>query len=134
MDPVSLIFALAMKNPQATSAAIDSYNTPGKVEVAQLHQSVADFAMQALNCYHKSARFRGVDIIGSPWVEERKFGAQKSVVLRIYFSGFSGANYQMIIAAMARDKNYRTFVMDENTLIPYNKNCELEKWTFSQIN
>lgn len=129
MDPVSLIFAFAMKNPQVTASAVENYNTPGQVEVVKLQQSVADFAMQTLSCYHKSARFRGVDVLGAPWRDQYKFGADNSVVLRIYLSGLSGAGYQMTVAAMAKGNSYRTFVLGENTLVPYNKHCSLEYWT-----
>lgn len=129
MDPVSMIFAFALKNPQATSSAIENYNTPGQVQTARLQQSVADFAMQTLNCYHKTARFRGVEVLGSPWREQYKFGAEQSVVLRINLSGMTGTPYQMVVAAMSKGHSYRTFVLSENTLVPYNKNCALESWT-----
>lgn len=129
MDPVSLILAFAMKNPQATANALEKYSGPGQVDVAQLHSSAADFAMQALNCYHKSARFRGVDILGAPWREQNKYGASGSVVMRINFAGMSGASYQMIVAAMAKDQSYRTFVINETSIVPYNKKCSLEYWT-----
>jgi hypothetical protein len=131
MDPVSMILALAMKNPQATANTIDKYSGPGQVEVSKLHASAADFAMQALNCYHKSARFRGVDILGAPWREQNKYGASGSVVMRITFAGMSGASYQMIVAAMAKDQSYRTFVINESSIVPYNKKCSLEYWTAS---
>ncbi|HJW54316.1 MAG TPA: hypothetical protein VJ577_03510 [Burkholderiaceae bacterium] len=131
MDPVSMILAFAMKNPQATANAIDNYNTPGQVDIAKLEGSAADFAMQTLNCYHKSARFRGVDILGAPWRDQNKFGAEGSVVMRISFSGISGTGYQMIVAAMAKGRSYRTFVLNENSLIPYNKKCSLEYWAFT---
>lgn len=132
MDPVSMILAFALKNPQATTAAIDNYNTPGQVDVGKLNESVADFAMQTLSCYHRSARFRGVDILGTPWRDQYKYGADGSVVIRINFMGISGAGYQMDIAAMAKGKNYRTFVLGENTAIPYNKKCSLEYWTAAE--
>lgn len=132
MDPVSMILALALKNPQAATAAIDNYNAPGQVNVAKLDESVADFSMQTLNCYHKSARFRGVDILSSPWREQYKYGADGSVVIRISFMGASGKGYQMDVAAMAKGRSYRTFVLGENTLIPYNKKCSLEYWTAAE--
>lgn len=133
MDPVSMIFAFALKNPQATSSAIENYNTPGQVQTARLQQSVADFAMQTVNCYHKSARFRGVEVLGSPWREQYKFGAEQSVVLRISLSGMTGTPYQMVVAAMAKERSYRAFVLNENTLVPYNKNCALESWTAAEV-
>ena len=133
MDPVSMILAFALKNPQATASAVENYNAPGQVQVARLQQSVADFAMQTLNCYHKSARFRGVEVLGSPWREQYKFGAEQSVVLRINLSGMTGTTYQMIVAAMAKGRSYRTFVLNENTMVPYNKNCALESWTTAEV-
>jgi len=129
MDPISMILSFALSNPQATASAVDNYNTPGQVNRATLHDSIADFATQTLLCYHKSARFRGVDILGAPWREQSKFGAAGSVVMRINFSGLSGTPYQMTVAAMAKSGSYRTFVINENSLIPYNQRCELEQWT-----
>lgn len=133
MDPVSMILALALKNPQATAGAIDDFKTPGQVDATKLQMSAADFAMQALTCYHKTARFRGVDVLGAPWREQSKYGADSSVVLQIYLMGISGTSYQMIVAAMAKGQSYRTFVIDENTAIPYNKNCPLEQWTTAAV-
>lgn len=128
MDPVSMIFAIAMKNPQATADLAKDYAQPGQVDVQQLKSSVADFAMQTLTCYHKTARFRGVQILGSPWRQQSMYGAQSSVVIRIHFTGVSGTPYQMIVAAMAKENAFRTFVLEENALVPYNKHCELENW------
>lgn len=129
MDPVSMILALAMRNPQFTAQAVDSYRTPGQVDVSRIESSVADLATQTLNCYHRSARFRGVEILGAPWAAQANFGASASVVLRIHFSGLTGTPYQMTVAAMAKDRAYRTFVINENSTVPYNKRCELEYWT-----
>lgn len=129
MDPITLILTLALKNPQLTNDAINAYNQPGQVDASQLQSSVADFAMETLACYHKTARFRDVDIVQAPWSGQSKFGADNSVVLRITLAGMSGQPYQMLVAAMAKENSYRTFVIQENTLIPYNKNCTLERWT-----
>jgi len=131
MDPVSMILALAMRNPQIAAQAVDSYRTPGHVDVSRIESSVADLATQTLNCYHRSARFRGVEILGAPWAAQASFGAEASVVLRIRFSGLTGTQYQMTVAAMAKDRAYRTFVINENSTVPYNKRCELEYWTAS---
>lgn len=129
MDPISLILAFALKNPQATAKLVDGYGRSGNVSSQNLQSSVADFAMQALSCYHKSARFRGVSILESPWRQQGMYGAQGSVVMRINFRGVTGTEYQMVVAAMAKDQAYRTFVIQENALVPYNKNCSLENWT-----
>lgn len=129
MDPVSMILAFALQNPQVASQAVNSYSAPGQVNPARLQESVADFAMETLACYHKSSRFRGVEVLGSPWANQGSFGADNSVVIRIHLTGVSGSAYQMVVAAMAKGNNFRTFVLQENTMIPYNKKCVLEQWT-----
>lgn len=129
MDPVSMILALAMKNPQAVANMASTYRDPGRVDAGLLSQSAADFAMQTLTCYHPTARFRGVEILGSPWRGQAQYGAAGSVVMRIAFEGRSRASYQMTVAAMAKEQSYRTFVINETSLVPYNKKCGLELWT-----
>jgi len=124
-----MILAFALKNPQATAEVANQYREPGQVDTQQLSTSAADFAMQTLKCYHKSARFRGVSILGAPWRQQAMYGAQGSVVMRIDFTGISGTPYQMVVAAMTRGQAYRTFVIQENSLVPYNRNCSLELWT-----
>lgn len=132
MDFVSMIFAFALKNPQATNQILQSYSQPGQVEQAQLNSSLADFAQQALQCYHPSARFRGVDVLASSWPEQAKYGAQESLVIRIYLQGWSGTPYQMTLVAMAKDGHYRSFVLHEDTMVRYNQRCRLERWTAAQ--
>ena len=124
-----MILAFALNNPQATAEAAQQYREPGKVDTQRLQSSVADFAMQTLKCYHKTARFRGVSILGAPWPEQAMYGAQASVVIRINFTGLSSTPYQMVVAAMAKGRAFRTFVIDENSLVPYNRHCSLESWT-----
>lgn len=123
-----LFLALALQNPALTADTLNKSVAPGQVDAAQLQSSVADFAMQAVNCYHHTARFRGVDVLGGPWPEQAKYGAEGSVVLRVHLAGMSGVNYQMVIAAMVKGASYRAFVIDENTVAPYSKRCELEEW------
>jgi hypothetical protein len=127
--PLPLFLALALQNPALTADTLNKSMAPGQVDATQLQSSVADFAMQAVNCYHHTARFRGVDILGTPWREQAKFGATASVVLQVHLAGMSGSSYEMIVAAMAKGDSYRAFVINETTMVPYNKNCELERWT-----
>lgn len=128
MDPVTMILGLAMRYPQATESAIANYNQPGQVQATALSESISDFAIQTLSCYHKSARFRGVKVLGAPWTEQHKFGAEQSAVLRIDLAGITGTTYQMWVAAMVKGNSYRAFVLRENTIVPYNKHCSLEAW------
>ena len=125
MDPFTIILSLALKNPNA----IADLNKPGTVDAGELQSSLADFAMQTLTCYHKTARFRGVDVVGGRWSEQATFGAEKSAVIRINLQGVTGNHYTMAVAAMTRGHSYRTFVIHETTPVPYNKHCSLEQWT-----
>lgn len=133
MDPVSLILAFALKNPQVTGSALAEANRPGTVDAAQLNSSLIDFARQTLKCYHKTARFVDADVLGSPWQNQYKYGAQNSVVMRINFQGgFTGGPYEMVVAAMAKEGAFRTAVLRDNAMIAYNANCALEEWVSTQ--
>ena len=126
MDPISLILTMAIRNPQATGAAMEKMARPGTVNAAQLETSAADFAREVVNCYHHSARFSGLEVLGGPWQGQMQYGADNSIVMRIYFTGVSGSRYQMVVAAMSKGRQYRTALLQENAMIPYNKNCALE--------
>ena len=133
MDPLSLILAYALKNPQATGQALAEANQPGVVDTAQMNASLIDFSRQTLRCYHKTARFVDADVLGSPWQNQYKYGAQSSVVIRISFQGgFTGEPYQMVVAAMGKERAFRTAVLQDTALVPYNKNCSLEEWVASR--
>jgi len=132
VEPLSLILSLALQHPQAVGQAVRSYNAPGVVNTANIESSLADFARETLRCYHPSARFRDVNFVAAPWPEHYKFGAQSSAVIQISFTGLTGQPYQMLIAAMAKDRSYRTFVLGETSTIRYNRNCEFENW--KQVN
>lgn len=129
MNTAALILQLALQSPQLVTDAVDQLTAPGQVQTAELNRSLADFAMQTLSCYHQSARFRGVDLIGRQWSQQYKYGAQHAIVLRIHFEGMSGMPYQMIVAGMANGSSARTAVIRENTVISYNRHCQLERWT-----
>jgi len=129
VEPLSLILSLALQHPQAVGQAARSYNTPGTVNTANIESSLADFAKETLHCYHPSARFRDVNFVAAPWPEHYKFGANASAVIQISFTGLTNQPYQMLVAAMAKERSYRTFVLAENSRIQYNRNCALERWT-----
>lgn len=107
---------------------VHKLNEPGSVNTVQMQQSLADAAKGVMQCYHPTGRFRGVDTLYSNWDRQNQYGAEHSEVIKIYFNGVSGLPYQMIVAVMKQENSVRAFVIDENTTIRYNKNCELEHW------
>ena len=129
MDPASLILSFVLQNPQVAGQALSEANRPGTVDATQLNLSLIDFARQTLRCYHKTARFVDADVLGSPWQNQYKYGAQGSVVIRIKFQGaFTGDPYQMVVAAMAKEGAFRTAVLQDTAIVAFNKNCVLEEW------
>jgi hypothetical protein len=128
MDPVSIALSLLMKNPQAAGDMAQRAMAPGNVQVERMRESVADLGRGVLTCYHKTARFRSVDVLAQPWNRQGQYGADSSVVLRINYQGMTGQGYGMVVAVMAKDDRVRTAVLGDNAMVPYSKRCELEEW------
>ena len=118
----------ALQNPIAAANAVQSAAAPGQVDVQKMTQSVADFAIQTLKCYHKTARFQNVDIIGTNWSRQSQYGASGSVGLRVKYTGISGTSYSMEVILLVKRDQIRTVVASDTALIPYSKQCALEGW------
>lgn len=128
MDPVSLALAVLMKSPGVTSAA-RSATSPGVVNVERMQSSLADLSREVLHCYHKTARFQTTDVVASPWSRQSQYSADNSMVVRIAYSGVSGAKYAMVVAVMAKDSKVRTAVLEDSAVVRYSKQCSLENWS-----
>lgn len=129
MDPVSIALTLLMKNPAMASSAYQRATAPGVVSSAQLQASYADLSRGILTCYHKTARFRESDPLGSPYSRQSQYAADNSMVIRIKYAGITTRPYEMVVAVMVKDNKVRTAVLADSATIPYNKKCELEEWT-----
>ena len=123
-----ILMALA-KNPDLAASAAQSMTAPGTVDVAKMQGSLVDLSKGILTCYHKSAKFRQTDIVKTPWERQGQYAAERSAVIMITFSGITTAQYQMLVAVMVKGNSVRTAVIQENTVVPYNKKCELEEWS-----
>lgn len=128
MDPISLLLMAMAKNPEMTASAARSINAPGAVDVAKMRGSLVDLSKGVLTCYHKSATFRQTDIVKTPWERQGQYGAERSAVVKITFTGLTSTQYEMLVAVMVRGNSVRAAVIAENTLVRYNKNCVLEDW------
>ena len=117
------------KNPDLAASAAQSMTAPGTVDVAKMQGSLVDLSKGILTCYHKSAKFRQTDIVKTPWERQGQYAAERSAVIMITFSGITTAQYQMLVAVMVKGNSVRTAVIQENTVIPYSKKCELEEWS-----
>lgn len=129
MDPISLALTFFLKNPALTTSTIDKALAPGSVDIAKMQESLVDLSKGVLGCYHKSARFGNVDFLGSPYNRQLQYGAEKSMVVRLRYSGIGGLNqYQMVVAILGKQDKVRAAVLTDSAVIPYNKKCELEDW------
>jgi hypothetical protein len=128
VEPISLILMALAKNPEMATSAAQSMTKPGAVDVAKMQGSLVDLSKGVLTCYHKTAKFRQTDIVKTPWERQGQYGAERSAVIKISFSGMSTNKYEMLVAVMVKGNSVRTAVIDENTVIPYSKKCALEDW------
>jgi hypothetical protein len=132
MDPVTMLVMALAKDPNLAASAVESATKPGTVDIARMQSSLADVSRGVLTCYHKTAKFRQTDIVATPWDRAWQYNAERSAVLKITFQGVSSTPYQMIVAVMAKGNAVRSAVVAENTVIPYNKKCQLEEWSTPQ--
>lgn len=128
MDPITLLVAALAKNPDIATSATKSLTTPGTVDVARMQTSLVDLSRGILNCYHKTAKFRQTDVVKTPWERQGQYGAERSAVIKISFTGVTGIPYEMLVAVMAKENSVRSAVIAESTVVPYNKHCALEEW------
>ena len=128
MEPISMLMTFALQNPNFATNAIQKATAPGQVDVSKMTESIADFATQTLKCYHKTARFQKVDIVGTNWSRQAQYGALGSVGLRIQYQGLSGTAYSMEAILLVKPNQFRTVVASDTALIPYSKQCSLENW------
>ena len=133
MDPMTIMTLLQMlqQNPQAAASlgsAARQITAPGNVDPAAVKASFGDFAEQTLRCYHPTARLQYAGIVQMPWPGGDSYGAEGSMVIRMQFTGYSGALYEMHVAAMFRGQQARTRVLSDNALAPPNRQCALENW------
>ena len=131
MEPVTIALSLLLKNPSLAASAVGQATAPAPVDRARMQESFADLSKSILLCYHKSARFRSTDLLGSPWNRQAQYGAVNSMVVRIHYTGVSMTQYQMVVAVMAKPGKVRTAVLQDSAVVPYSKKCELEDWTGS---
>jgi hypothetical protein len=110
------------------ASAAQSLTIPGTVDVAKMQTSLVDLSRGILTCYHKTAKFRQTDVVKTPWERQGQYGAERSAVIKISFTGVTGIPYEMLVAVMAKENSVRTAVIAESTVVPYNKRCVLEEW------
>ena len=120
--------AFALQNPEVAATTLQRATAPGQIDVQKMGQSVADFAIEALRCYHKTAKFRQVYSVGRNWSRQAQCGAEASVGLRVQYYGISGTPFSMEVILLVKPNQIRTVVASDTALVPHSKQCALENW------
>jgi hypothetical protein len=81
-----------------------------------------------LHCYHGTARYKLADVIIMPWERQDQYEAQRSALVKIEYSGVTGARYIMNVAIMARPNQVRADVVYDNARIEPDRLCNLRDW------
>lgn len=127
VDPFSLGM-LIIKNRAALTETTQQAMRPGQVDSAKLTESFADLSRQILNCYHRTARYQFADPIAANWPRQNQYGATDSVVIRINYEGVTRQRYVMHVAVLAKQNAVRTVVINDNAVMRWSRDCELENW------
>lgn len=126
-DDVSFGSSLGSDAPPVTRPVLEVHRV-GDYE-ASFVPSIADFSRGVLHCYHRTARYQFADVVQKPWARQGQYGASNSAVIRIRYSGVSGASYEMVVGVLAKEKQVRTAVLQDTAVVPYSKRCQLEEWS-----
>ncbi len=129
MDPLSFALSMFLKNPEMSASVAKTAAAPAVVDVGKMKASFADLSMGILQCYHKTARYQLADVVQTPWPRQGQYSADKSAVIKIQFTGMSNTKYEMLVAVMRQEEKFRTVVISDSAMVPYNKKCQLENWS-----
>jgi len=97
----------------------------------RMPETFADLAKGILHCYHHTARYQLAYVAKAPWDEEGQYGGgDNSALIRIqYFGAISSDLYEINIGVVARQDQIRTTVVNDNSPMLRDANCQLENWT-----
>jgi hypothetical protein len=98
----------------------------------RMPETFADLAKGILHCYHHTARYQLADVAQTPWDKEGQYsGGDNSALIRIrYFGAASGEDlYEINVGVVSRQDQIRTTVVNDNSPIRWDANCQLENWT-----
>ena len=74
--------------------------------------------------------YRVADVTQIPWDRQGQYGGDNSALIRIrYVEASSDDLYELDVGLVSRQDQFRTAVLNDNSPIAWNANCELEKWT-----
>ncbi len=121
-------FLVAHPESPANASSVSPFG-PDASET-RMPETLVDLATSILHCYHRTARYQLADVVQTPWDRAGQYGGDNSALIRIrYFGVTSGELYEMNVGLVSRQEQVRTAVMNDNSPIAPNANCQLENWT-----
>jgi hypothetical protein len=114
MDLVALAFTLLMQSPDPSSTGTSARS-----------QMLADFSAGVLQCYHRTARYQGAELLERPWTGQPAEGVDHSALLRVRYLGVTGAQHEMKVAILAGGTVAHAEVVEDTAILPFNRKCNL---------
>ncbi|WP_374303839.1 hypothetical protein [Ferrovibrio sp.] len=132
-DPVTTAVTI-LQMLQQVMAYLPAQPTPEQADRARASlsqaRSIADVGASILGCYHRTGRFRSVDVLEVPWQRGQQYNAKTSALLRIDWNGaLTQAPYVMIVGIAERDGMVITAIQTDNAMVPPSAKCPLAQWT-----
>jgi hypothetical protein len=95
----------------------------------RMPETFSDLTKSVLHCYHSTAVYQVADITQTPWDRQEEYGGDHSALIRIrYIEASFGGPYEMDVGLVSRQDQFRTTVLNDDSPIAWNANCQLEKW------
>lgn len=101
-----------------------------EADETRMPETFADLANVILHCYHHAARYQRADVVQAPSDREGQYGGENSALVRIrYFGTSSDDLYEINVGLVSRQHQIRTTVVNDNSPISRDADCQLENWT-----
>ncbi len=90
--------------------------------------SITELGEIALDCYHRTGKFKSIQVLERPWSRGGNYAAVSSVLVQVNWQELFGGPLRTRIGIVARDNQIRTIVQDTESPIPANRSCALNRW------
>lgn len=94
----------------------------------QTPPGITEMGEIALNCYHETGKFKSIQVLERPWRRGDNYAAVSSVLVQVNWQELFGGPIRTKIGIVARNNEIRAIVQDDESRIPANRSCALNRW------
>ena len=94
----------------------------------QTPPGITELGQIALGCYHDTGRFKSIQVLERPWRRGGNYAAVSSVLVQVNWQEMFGGPISTQIGIVARNNEIRAIVQDDESRIPANRSCALNRW------